>query len=150
MGWPMWAWLGGPRFWSARAGQVHNGTIRAERLVTRQQGFFPDGLTQTAGHRFRFTGPIGPVPGENRLNSNPNSNKFKRSRATGSDRFTGRFDRYTCRLDRFTIQFGRYTGDLDGPVPSGISADYSGLPAGLAGIPVVSSSFPTLKKWIPV
>ena len=40
MGWPMWAWLGGPRFWSARAGQVHNGTIRAERLVTRQQGFF--------------------------------------------------------------------------------------------------------------
>ena len=53
------------------------------------QVFFPDRLTQTAGHRFRFTGPVGPVTGGNRLNSNPNSNKFKTSRATGSDRFTG-------------------------------------------------------------
>ena len=35
---------------------------------------------------------------------------------------------------------------MDGPVLSGIPADYSGLPAGLAGIPVVSSNFPTLKK----
>ena len=35
--------------------------------------FFPDRLTQTAGHRFRFTGPVGPVTGGNRLNSNPNS-----------------------------------------------------------------------------
>ena len=25
--------------------------------------FFPDRLTQTAGHRFRFTGPVGPVTG---------------------------------------------------------------------------------------
>ena len=62
--------------------------------------FFPDRLTQTAGHRFRFTGPVGPVTGGNRLNSNPNSNKFKSSRATGSDRFTGRFDRFTGRFYR--------------------------------------------------
>ena len=61
--------------------------------------------------------------------------EFKFPRRSGSNRYTG-------RLDRFTGRFGRYTGDLDGPVPSGI-------PAGLAGIPVVSSSFPTLKKWIP-
>ena len=53
------------------------------------------------------------------------------------------------RLDRFTGRFGRYTGDLDGLVLSGIPADYSGLPAGLADIPVGSSSFSTLKKWIP-
>ena len=34
--------------------------------------FYPDRLTQTAGHRFRFTGPVGPVTGGNRLNSNLN------------------------------------------------------------------------------
>ena len=65
--------------------------------------------------------------------------EFKFPRCSGSNRYTG-------RLDRFTGRFGRYTGDLDGPVPSGIPADYSGLPA---GIPVVLSSFPALKKWIP-
>ena len=44
----------------------------------------------TAALRYRFTGPVRPVTGGNRLNSN----KFKFSRATGSDRFTGRFDRF--------------------------------------------------------
>jgi len=42
------------------------------------------------------------------LNSNPNSNKFKFSRATGSDRFTGRFDRFTGRFYRFTGRFDRF------------------------------------------
>ena len=58
----------------------------------------------TAALRYRFTGPVRPVTGGNRLNSNPNSNKFKFSRATGSDRFTGRFYRFTGRFDRFEIQ----------------------------------------------
>ena len=53
----------------------------------------------TAALRYRFTGPVRPVTGGNRLNSNPNSNKFKNSHATGSDRFTGRFDRFTGRFD---------------------------------------------------
>ena len=47
------------------------------------------------------------------MNSNPNSNKFKFSRATGSDRFTGRFYRFTGRFDRFEIQklpSNRFTG----------------------------------------
>ena len=66
--------------------------------------FSPDRLTQTAGNRFRFTGPVGPVTGGNRLNSNPNSNKFKSSRATGSDRFTGRYYRFTGRFDRFEFK----------------------------------------------
>ena len=70
--------------------------------------FFPDRLTQTAGHRFRFTGPVGPVTGGNRLNSNPNSNKFKSSRATGSDRFTGQFDRFTGWFYWFTGRFDRF------------------------------------------
>ena len=42
------------------------------------------------------------------MNSNPNSNKFKFSRATGSDRFTGRFDRFTGRFYRFTGRFDRF------------------------------------------
>ena len=70
--------------------------------------FFPNRLTQTAGHQFWFTGPVGPVTGGNRLNSNPNSNKFKNSHATGSDRFTGRFDRFTGRFYRFTGRFDRF------------------------------------------
>ena len=52
----------------------------------------------------------------NRLNSNPNSNKFKSSRATGSDRFTGRFDRF-----EFKSKFK--------------SSCATGLPAGLTGLP---------------
>ena len=54
------------------------------------------------------------------MNSNPNSNKFKFSRATGSDRFTGRFTgrfyRFTGRFDRFEIQklpCNRFTGRFD-------------------------------------
>ena len=78
--------------------------------------FFPDWLTQTAGHRFRFTGP---VTGGNRLNSNPNSNKFKSSRATGSDWFTGQFDRFTGRFDRF-----EFKSNFE-------SSRATGLPAGL-------------------
>ena len=70
----------------------------------------------TAALRYRFTGPVRPVTGGNRLNSNPNSNKFKNSHATGSDRFTGRFDRFTGRFDRFEIQklpCNRFTGRFD-------------------------------------
>ena len=77
----------------------------------------------TAALRYRYTGPVWPVTGENRLNSNPNSNKFKNSYATGSDRFTGRFDRFeiqklscnrfTGRFDRFTDRFDRFTGRFD-------------------------------------
>ena len=44
----------------------------------------------------------------NRLNSNPNSNKFKNSHATGSDWFTGRFDQFTGRFYRFTGRFDRF------------------------------------------
>ena len=51
----------------------------------------------------------------NRWNSNPNSNKFKSSRATGSDRFTGRFDRF-----EFKSKFK--------------SSRAIGLPAGLTGL----------------
>ena len=69
---------------------------------------FPNRKPVTAALRYRFTGPVRPVTGGNRLNSNPNSNKFKFSRATGSDRFTGRFDRFTGRFDRFTGQFDRF------------------------------------------
>ena len=81
--------------------------------------FFPDRLTQTAGHRFRFTGPVGPLTGGNRLNSN----KFKSSRATGSDRFTGRFDRFTGRFYRFEFE------------SEFKSSRATGLPAGLTGGP---------------
>ena len=63
----------------------------------------------TAALRYRFTGPVRPVTGGNRLNSNPNSNKFKNSHATGFDRFTGRFDRFTGRFDRFISRFNRFT-----------------------------------------
>ena len=85
--------------------------------------FFPDWLTQTAGHRFRFTGSVGPVTDGNRLNSNLNSNKFKSSRATGFDRFTGRLDRFTGRFDRFEFKF-KFN-----------SSRATGLPAGLTGGP---------------
>ena len=69
---------------------------------------FPNRKPVTAALRYRFTGPVRPVTGGNRLNSNPNSNKFKFSRATGSDRFTGRFDRFTGRFYRFTGRFDRF------------------------------------------
>ena len=62
----------------------------------------------TAAFRYRFTGPVRPVTGGNRLNSNPNSTKFKNSHATGSDRFTGWFDRFTGRFYRFTGRFDRF------------------------------------------
>ena len=77
----------------------------------------------TAALRYRFTGPVRPVTGGNRLNSNSNSNKFKNSHTTGSDRFTGRFDRFTGRFYRFEIQklpcnwftgrFDRFTDRFD-------------------------------------
>ena len=57
----------------------------------------------TAALRYRFTGSVRSVTGGNRLNSNPNSNKFKNSHATGSDWFTDRFDRFTCRFDRWAF-----------------------------------------------
>src|SRR6185369_11425214 len=62
----------------------------------------------TAALRYRFIGPVRPVTGGNRLNSNPNSNKFKNSHATGSDRFTGRFDRFTGWFYRFAGRFDRF------------------------------------------
>ena len=77
---------------------------------------FPNRKPVTAALRYRFTGPVRPVTGENRLNSNPNSNKFKFFRATGSDRFTGRFDRFEIQklpCNRFTGQFYRFTDRFD-------------------------------------
>ena len=99
--------------------------------------FYPDRLTQTAGHRFRFTGPVGPVTGENRLNSNPNSNKFKNSRATGSDWFIGRFDRFTVRFDRFEFE-SKFKSSRATGLPAGLTGlptGFTGLPAGLTGLP---------------
>ena len=98
--------------------------------VVAPKVFFPDRLTQTAGHRFRFTGPVGPVTGGNRLNSNPNSNKFKSSRATGSDRFTGRFDRFIGRFDWFEFK-SKFKSSRATGLPTGLI----GLPAGLTGGP---------------
>jgi hypothetical protein len=72
---------------------------------------------------FRFTGPVGPVTGENRLNSNPNSNKFKNSRATGSDRFTGRF-----------YQF-EFESKFKSSCATGLPAGLTGLPTGFTGLP---------------
>ena len=77
---------------------------RATRLVARVLKSDRTGLT--AALRYRFTGPVRPVTGGNRLNSN--SNKFKNSHTTGSDRFTGRFDRFTGRFYRFTGRFDRF------------------------------------------
>ena len=84
--------------------------------------FFPDRLTQTVGHRFRFTGPVGPVTGGNRLNSNSNSNsnKFKSFRATGSNRFTGRFDRFTGRFYRFEFK-SKFKSSRAIGLPDGLS-----------------------------
>ena len=119
-----WGRSGARWTWRGRAGRGggekttggRNEYVRAQP----SQGFFS---RQTAGHRFRFTGPVGLVTGRNRLNLNPNLNKFKSSRATGSDRFTGRFDRFeiqklpcnrfTGRFDRFTDRFDRFTGRFD-------------------------------------
>ena len=98
--------------------------------------FFPDRLTQTAGHRFWFTGPVGPVTSGNRLNSNPNSNKFKSSRATGSDRFTGRFDRFTGRFDRFEFK-SKFKSSRATGLPTGLT----GLSAGLTGGPLWAGPF---------
>ena len=36
--------------------------------------FLSDRFNRTAGHRFRLTGPVGPVTGSDRSNSKPNSN----------------------------------------------------------------------------
>ena len=101
---------------------------------SRYRVSFSDRIGLTAGVRYRYTGPVRPVTGRNRSNTNLNSNFLVEAVLTGIPA---------------GYRFGRYTGDLDGPVLSGIPAGYSGLPAGLAGIPVVSSSFLTLKKWIP-
>jgi len=59
----------------------------------------------TAGLRFRFTGPVAPVTGRNRSNSNLNSKKLS---STGSYRYTDRLDRFTGRFDRFTGRFDRF------------------------------------------
>ena len=86
------------------------------------------------------TGPVRPVTGGNRLNSNPNSNKFKFSRATGSDRFTGRFDRFTGRFYWFTGRFDRFEfkskfkSSRATGLPAGLTGLPTGLPAGLTGL----------------
>ena len=90
--------------------------MAAFRGACRSRVLKSDRTGLTAALRYRFTGPVRPVTGGNRLNSNPNSNKFKNSRATGSDRFTGRFYRFTGRFDRFEIQklpCNRFTGRFD-------------------------------------
>ena len=96
---------------------------RHKRTIIRVLKSDRTGLT--AALRYRFTGPVRPVTGGNRLNSNPNSNKFKNSHATGSDRFdrfTGRFYRFTGRFDRFEFKF-KFK-----------SSRATGLPAGLTGL----------------
>ena len=129
--------------------KIHNQTTpgrSATRRHARRRGspggsepgfFYPNRITQTAGHRFRFTGPVGPETGGNRLNSNPNSNKFKNSRATGSDRFTGRFDRFTGQFYRFTSRFDRFEfkSKFKSSRATGLPTGFTGLPAGLAGGP---------------
>ena len=81
--------------------------------------------------------PVRPVTGGNRLNSNPNSNKFKFSRATGSDRFTGRFDRFTGRFYRFIGRFYRFEfkSKFKNSRATGLPAGLTGLPTGLTGLP---------------
>jgi hypothetical protein len=68
------------------------------------------------------------VTGGNRLNSNLNSNKFKISRATGFDRFTGRFYRFTGRFDRFEFK-SKFKSSRATDLPVGLI----GLPVGLNG-----------------
>ena len=101
-----------------------------------------DRTSLTAALRYRFTGPVRPVTGGNRLNSNPNSNKFKFSRAIGSDRFTGRFDRFTglpVGLTGLKFKNSRATGLPAGF--TGLPAGFTGLPAGLIGGPSWAGPF---------
>ena len=76
-----------------------------------------DRTSLTAALRYRFTGPVRPVTGGNRLNSNLNSKTPMQPVSywfTGRfDRFTGRFYRFTGRFDRFTDRFDRFTGRFD-------------------------------------
>ena len=56
------------------------------------------------------TGPAKPVESGSGLAGNRSEPvkfkfEFKRRRAIGSDRLTGRLDRFTCRFDRFTSRF---------------------------------------------
>ena len=47
--------------------------LEEKAAVVWSRDFFTDRRDRTAGHRFRFTGPVGPVTGKNRPNSNLNS-----------------------------------------------------------------------------
>ena len=75
---------------------------------------------------------VSPVTGGNRLNSNPNSNKFKFSRATGSDRFTGRFDGLPAGFTGLPVGL---TGlKFKSSRATGLPAGLTGLPTGLTGL----------------
>ena len=80
------------RFWNRRWWPCYhhrlksNGTQNHWWCIFRtggDQGFFPDRTPQTAGHRFRFTGPVWPVTCRNRLNSNLNSKNSVQPVRTG-------------------------------------------------------------------
>ena len=104
---------------------------RHVRVPVRGRVLKSDRTGLTAALRYRFTGPVRPVTGRNRLNSNPNSNKFKNSHTTGRINsktpiqpvptglpagFTGRFDRFEIQklpCNRFTGRFDRFTSRFD-------------------------------------
>ena len=61
---------------------------------------FTDRTGQTAGVRYRYTGPVWPeteVPVEFKF-------EFKNLSSTSSYRYTGRLDRFTGRFDRFEFK----------------------------------------------
>ena len=55
----------------------------SEDTPVRPRDFFTDRRDRTAGHRFRFTGPVGPVTGLYRTNPDLNSNYSGEAKPTG-------------------------------------------------------------------
>ena len=100
---------------------------QTKRLASSDQGFISRPVT---GNR------RAPVPiyrtGLTGYRSEPVEfkSKFRSSRATGSDRFTGRFDRFTGRFYRFIGRFDRFEFKSKFK-----SSRATGLPAGLTGLP---------------
>ena len=90
-----WLWLKATGIHGEPCDPNYQLLVEVRRIIVRVLKSDRTGLT--AALRYRFTGPVRPVTDGNRLNSNSNSNKFKNSHATGSDRF----DRFTGRFDRF-------------------------------------------------
>ena len=63
----------GRRGGAHNAGEAERGQGGAAPDEGLSKVFLSDRFHRTAGHRFRLTGPVGPVTGKNRLNSNLNS-----------------------------------------------------------------------------